>query len=289
MVQDKITTNDDLPHTAFPKKALLEPVVKADGKGGFIKQAWYCRSYIGGGGFGKCYHWILYDTDTNKVVKSVVSKNMDLSASDWNDRRTWSSPYTPGGVLSEVYIHQRLSQTGNTSILPYLGYKLDKKKYQAKIYTSYSNRGELFGLMKHYNRMSHRAGTPCPIPEPYIWHVANSLLNSMNCMYSGATNKNIAGPGEWVEVVHLDFKAHNLLLFDPDPKDRIASKYHWPSVKVIDFGLARELRDDFANPRDYKGPGTTDFRAPEQRGRDNATNSLPFSCATDVWGLGTNY
>ena len=72
-------------------------------------------------------------------------------------------------------------------------------------------------------------------------------------------------------ICHADVKPENLLLTSADPH---------ASIKLCDFGMARELRPDAAEEWFGDRIGTLDYWAPEM------VRKLPCGTAVDMWALG---
>ncbi|KAF2432187.1 kinase-like protein [Tothia fuscella] len=226
--------------------------------------AWILRKKLGQGGFGKCYHWIKYDTDTNSILDTVVCKIIDISEDEWNNRLYWYGD-TNNREPIEAILHRRLTTAKIHGVIEFRGYALDKEKRINKIHIRYASEGTLDTLIRKFRERK----PPVLIPEPLIWKVADRLLSTIEGMADGGGKEE-----GWVKILHRDFKTPNVAL--------IPGRGGF-SPLLLDFGGALEMTWD--NPQDYMGIWSRLMAAPEQR-LLTLDPPLEFGSHTDVYGLG---
>lgn len=109
------------------------------------------------------------------------------------------------------------------------------------------------------------------LPEPFIWHVYAELASALRFLYDLKPRP----------ICHRDIKPGNVVLHrDASQLAKLHSGgYIFPSVKLIDFDLAREY-----DPSDciFQG-GTTAFQPPEQLDLSQPPEATPQG---DVYALG---
>ena len=91
------------------------------------------------------------------------------------------------------------------------------------------------------------------------------------------------------EVVHLDFKPHNIFLGDypsDDPDSAPSNFAMYPTCKLGDFGMATYHHLAQRRPTAYIGRGTGGFFAPEQKQNYHGQKRPHLNAKTNVWGVG---
>jgi serine/threonine protein kinase len=122
------------------------------------------------------------------------------------------------------------------------------------------------------------------IPEPFLWHVVESLAIAGLLLERGVVDGNPMR--NWETIVHRDLRPANIFFGDPDPE----RFNRYPTPKIGDWGLAV-----YAPPSDYEGDISTKYRsegpyrnvAPEQRPSEMHKAGLKKGCLlsskTNVW------
>ncbi|KAF2163784.1 hypothetical protein M409DRAFT_25966 [Zasmidium cellare ATCC 36951] len=247
--------------------------------------AWRCFQ----GGMAVTNLWIQFDAN-NTVIDSAVRKDAFYD-NDWFDVRSWAGQVNNEGnrVPLELACHGEMDKVTSTVVQPYR--PLDAQAIQNfvrkttrsyRLYTAYCEHHDLHEIIQDYSQRGQ------PIPEPFIWSVAETLMECALVMERGHANERFRGSvANWQEIVHRDLKPGNIFMTAPNP-------YHfpeYPQARVGDWGLAiRTSRDDPNNPHWYQGPGTPGYRAPEHDGFVSAQTLRPLGgkmlACTNVWGIG---
>lgn len=94
----------------------------------------------------------------------------------------------------------------------------------------YCNGGTLEGLIVQYESQARR------IPEPFIWHAAESMMRAFCFMQLGIPQEtgNLTPPRSWTPIYHHDLHANNVMIassYSPD--------YIYPRVVLVDFGNSK--------------------------------------------------
>lgn len=126
--------------------------------------------------------------------------------------------------------------------------------------------GDLFALQaryRYYNRY---------LPEPFLWHVFDSLAASAEAMFMCSTEglpPRMTAVSTTDRVVNFDIKNTNVFLGYAEHRQSDPSKcggtqkYDYPVVKMGDFGLSLFTGPtDRRNPVGYFGYGTAFARPP---------------------------
>lgn len=100
-----------------------------------------------------------------------------------------------------------------------------------ELYMEYCNEGPLADLLGHYC-----INNTVPIPEAFIWHVAESLLSALCFLHHGirdafAHEEGTPIPGDWIPIVHGDIHQDNVLLASSGDSS-------YPRILLADFGNA---------------------------------------------------
>ena len=147
------------------------------------------------------------------------------------------------------------------------------------MYIEYCPYGDLHKIFLYHRRLNQ------PIPEPFIWHIFESLVNVGLLMEQGSLTQAQAQAG-WRLIVHRDLKPLNVFVgLHPQPVPTRDNWAAYPTIKLGDYGSAVEtsLTDDL-NPHDLLGHGTPMYRAPEQF--ENKGDPQLLTTKTNVFGVG---
>jgi serine/threonine protein kinase len=168
--------------------------------------------------------------------------------------------YKIGGLPREVEISRRLTSTGSRFILPYRAHCLIQDHSRVRIYTAFAKYGDLNRAIRH----RHQDLNYGPIPEPYIWYAAQSLVSALETMESGRRDDGKYPSSKWVGILHLDIKPSNIVLVDPPDESR-ENELQWLDLQLIDFGNSYGLWPRYENPTHFQNRGATVYMAPEAR------------------------
>lgn len=148
--------------------------------------------------------------------------------------------------IDAMYREIRLLQNlKHKHILKYITHKETKKNMY--LLTELIEGGELFDMIVSKSKYT----------ENDAKEVVLIMLDILRYLH----NKNI---------VHRDIKPENIMLVD---------KSDWTTVKIIDFGLAMEVKDDYGGI--YQGAGTPGYLAPE-----TLIQNPNYGKPADIWALG---
>lgn len=245
------------------------------------------RQLLGEGAFSQVYKGIKVDLKEQVAIKIINKTNLLQKQL--------------GNIQNEINIMNKLTNAGgHVNILRLI--ELFELEENCFLVLEYSDGGEIFNKIIEYTYFS----------EQLAKHVFAQLLNSIRFLHQN-------------NVVHRDIKPENLLFNriphvprseeevkkalrasdDESKKDEGAFK---PGVggggigtiKLADFGLAKQLRYDIAAPgkkqSNLKTPcGTAGYTAPEvihcgverkRRFKSSTSKSNFYSKAVDIWSLG---
>lgn len=191
------------------------------------------------------------------VYKCKSKQNSKFFAAKIIDTRKMNNKQTKK-ILLEVKINKKLK---HENIVKLIEHFFDNFKYTLVL--EYLSGGELFDAIiksKHIN-------------ENTVNILVKQILSAIDYMHTN-------------NIVHRDIKPENILLTSKElqsstvslpskSKETISSK---PMIKISDFGLAIEVKDDLMH--DYGYAGTPSYMAPEML-KQTAHNK-----AIDLWSLG---
>lgn len=163
-----------------------------------------------------------------------------------------------------------------TSDRAIVGSWVDRAAKLYKVYTEWCPFGDLADLVDFYIDNQRR------IPEPMIWHIAESLIRSGQRMLDVAINNN----GN--QIVHRDLKLGNVFLTDPEPNHY--NSYPLPCVGDFGHAITTSTNDEY-NPDWYFGKGTVGFNPVEMSSYLHPVTFLPLDHGkilepTNVWQMG---
>ncbi|KAF1985667.1 kinase-like protein [Aulographum hederae CBS 113979] len=263
----------------------------------FNSPLWVAR-LLDTGGFSTIYMVIRYGQD-GLIVDRVVQKHSRYNLSF----EEYSEDFDQTNAPNEVRIHNIIHGSGRRSIIPFRGWKPEVETEKAAerreernalrndpnnedeapdpmyhLYTDYAPYGDLHSLI-HNSWANDR-----PLPEAFIFHVFHELVNACLIMsYDGADpDLKTDNALDQSHIVHADLKPTNVLLgLEGDTAaDSLFPGY--PSINVMDFGLAfRTSEHDSGNPSSHGSRGTPSWRSPE------SVNSMhKFLYPSDIWCVG---
>lgn len=245
------------------------------------------RQLLGEGAFSQVYKGIKMDLKEQVAIKIINKTNLLLKQL--------------GNIQNEINIMNKLTNAGgHINILRLI--ELFESEENCFLVLEYSDGGEIFNKIIEYTYFS----------ETLAKHVFAQLLNAVRFLHQN-------------NVVHRDIKPENLLfnripyvprteeeakkaLRASDDESKQDEGSFNPGVggggigtiKLADFGLAKQLRYDIAAPgkkqSNLKTPcGTAGYTAPEvihcgverkRRFKSSASKSNFYSKAVDIWSLG---
>ncbi|KAK4503448.1 hypothetical protein PRZ48_004363 [Zasmidium cellare] len=242
------------------------------------------------GGMSTSALWIQFDAN-NTVIDRTVRKDV-LWEEHWFDARFWAGQASNEDTREplELACHGEMATITNTVVQPYnpltaqLIHDLVSRNTRSyRLYTAYCEHNDLKEIIRHYRSVGQ------PIPEPFIWSVAEALMECALAMELGHTNVLNTNPttANRQQIVHRDLKPTNVFLTAPNPAHFPA----YPQAKVGDFGLAIQTsQTDPNNPHWYQGAGTWGYWAPENGAFVNQVTLAPLGprmlACTNVWGVG---
>jgi serine/threonine protein kinase len=187
-----------------------------------------------------------------------MRKDVFPDEAQWKDPALWDDVMkTNSKIPNELETHSRLTRAGVGGIVqlredhhndPSIIHRAHKTY---RVYTEYAQHGDLENFLEDYVREGD------DVPEPFIWCVAEHLVEAGLGMFQGGT---IPLP-DWQQIVHRDYKLRNVFL-----STRSLMRYtEYPGLLLGDFGLAFFTSvDDENNPDFYLGVTTERWTAPEQ-------------------------
>ncbi|KAK5170895.1 uncharacterized protein LTR77_004039 [Saxophila tyrrhenica] len=203
------------------------------------------------GGMSSGGVWVRYDGN-NQIADRVYRKTAFSDDQDWRDPSRFQGPINDPNqkIPNELACHHALHGRPGIVRLKEAQYDpalVDNVTQSYRVYTEWCENGTFEAVVNAHQDQD------IPIPEPFIWSVAESLCRAGISM---------RGEGD-EEIVHRDMTPGNCFLRSPHPHDVYPD---YPQAVLGDFGLAfGTFLDDPNNLRWYKWCGTMGFLAPEQR------------------------
>ena len=161
--------------------------------------------------------------------------------------------------------------------------KVFLRKMMYRLHLEYCAYGDGLTLNRRYRRKSQEE---C-IPEPFLWHLFETLTEAALVMAQGSVQD---PQDDWLKVIHRDMKPDNILFTDQSPDDRHPA---YPRPVLADFDEAiQTLADDPLNPTAYcEEAGAVAYTPPEARQYfDTQTSELlegdKILMPASVWGIG---
>uniref|UniRef100_A0A1I8IF83 Protein kinase domain-containing protein n=1 Tax=Macrostomum lignano TaxID=282301 RepID=A0A1I8IF83_9PLAT len=179
-----------------------------------------------------------------KVYKVVTDRNQTVAVKVLPLSGTGQSGKLQKAVEMEKRGVEILKRLSHPNIVQFL--KCEHKSDGLYIFTELVSGHSLLELMQRQNK---------PFKESGIC----SGLNFLHCQQRGA-------------ILHRDIKSSNVMLTNEGV------------IKLIDFGLAREIFNTCSLSAGNQPKGTWHFMAPEMLMGEG--NSIPYSAKTDVWAFG---
>uniref|UniRef100_A0A1I8G9M0 Protein kinase domain-containing protein n=1 Tax=Macrostomum lignano TaxID=282301 RepID=A0A1I8G9M0_9PLAT len=180
----------------------------------------------------------------SEVYKALTDRNQTVAVKVLPLSGTGQSGKLQKAVEMEKRGVEILKRLSHPNILQFL--KCEQKSDGLYIFTELVSGHSLFELMQRQNK---------PFKESGIC----SGLNFLHCQPQGA-------------ILHRDIKSSNMMLNNEGV------------IKLIDFGLAKEIVDTCGLSTGVDPKGTPYFMAPELfMGEENL---IPYSAKTDVWAFG---
>uniref|UniRef100_A0A1I8IAS3 Protein kinase domain-containing protein n=1 Tax=Macrostomum lignano TaxID=282301 RepID=A0A1I8IAS3_9PLAT len=176
--------------------------------------------------------------------QTVAVKMLPLSGTDKSGKLQKAVEMEKRGV-------EILKRLSHPNILQFL--KCEQKSDGLYIFTELVLGHSLFELMQRQNK---------PFKESEVRDFSRQIclgLNFLHCQPQGA-------------ILHRDIKSENVMLTNEGV------------IKLIDFGLAREIFNTCSLSAGNQPKGTWHFMAPEMLMGEG--NSIPYSAKTDVWAFG---
>ncbi|KAL9086887.1 MAG: hypothetical protein Q9165_006893 [Trypethelium subeluteriae] len=257
---------------------------------------WVGKQVLGRGGFGTVGAWAR--TDEHNVIQEIIAvKDVPLKESsawtgnspenEWNQPFIWYDKATRTPL--ETKLHEVVHHQHCRNITDLLGWRRYIERGAFRLYLEFCPHGDLAEVLYSYYE------SPFFIPESFLWHLFLSLARACVTMdHVGARWQEPQNP-RWTDdtdIVHLDLKPSNTIVFLGEPTGRGFLGYEYPTPKVGDFGLAEYTdRNDTRNPGFFDIIGTAGYKNPEQLGYSNHFNDLVlswsnvFSVGVLMWSL----
>uniref|UniRef100_A0A1I8J4L7 Protein kinase domain-containing protein n=1 Tax=Macrostomum lignano TaxID=282301 RepID=A0A1I8J4L7_9PLAT len=186
-----------------------------------------------------------------KVYKAVTDRNQTVAVKVLPLRDTGQSGKLQKAVEMEKRGVEILKRLSHPNILKLL--KCELKSDGLYIFTELVSGHSLFELMQRQHK---------PFKESEVRDFSRQIcsgLNFLHCQPEGA-------------ILHRDIKSGNIMLTDEGV------------IKLIDFGLAKEIVGTCGLSTGIDPKGTSYFLAPELFMGEG--DSIPYSAKTDVWAFG---
>lgn len=213
-------------------------------------------------------------------------------ARTWSADSLWNGPPINRNPL-EGHLHM-LMNTGQPSVIEFLGDHVNRKLRMIRIYTAYAELGDLQVLVDNHARLGQAIDenrqpltVDTRIPAVVVICLCEAMAASVCLMAHGQLpddqgrwelgfgNGDAPNPPWAHEIVHRDIKPANYFLTECKDPTRWRGL---PIAALGDFGNAFDLSNP---PLITKGMGTPGYEAPEQ-----GYNNHPVSSAANVFQVG---
>ncbi|PAA69168.1 hypothetical protein BOX15_Mlig024086g1 [Macrostomum lignano] len=187
----------------------------------------------------------------SEVYKALTDRNQTVAVKVLPLSGTGQSGKLQKAVEMEKRGVEILKRLSHPNILQFL--KCEQKSDGLYIFTELVSGHSLFELMQRQNKPFKESGV-----RDFSRQICSGL-NFLHCQPQGA-------------ILHRDIKSSNMMLNNEGV------------IKLIDFGLAKEIVDTCGLSTGVDPKGTPYFMAPELfMGEENL---IPYSAKTDVWAFG---
>lgn len=155
-------------------------------------------------------------------------------------------------MINEVSV---LKKMRHYNVVRYYEKVVDSVNKNLYIVMEYIENGDLQKLIKKKKREAEQSDHPVKIEERFIWKVMIQTLQALNACHQ------MDDP-----ILHRDIKPANIML------------NKWDDVKLVDFGLSKELREEGGLAQ--TNVGTPYYMSPEIMGGKG------YNDKADIWALG---
>ena len=211
---------------------------------------------LGKGAFGNVY---LYKHKYSN--KSYAVKIIDKLKEEYKG----TSQY----LQSEIKILTKLNNHPN---IIKLEQKLENKNHLLLV-MEYCNGGTLSDCLRKYININNTKG----FTEEIIQRIMRQIVNALYYIHSN-------------NIIHRDLKLQNIMVNFDNEKDRVNLNMMKANVKIIDFGLSKELSN---NSYTNSVLGTLNYMAPKLveehyrlRQKEKIEKTIGYGKEIDIWALG---
>ena len=153
---------------------------------------------------------------------------------------------------------RQLRQFDHANVCKYIDafVKQGKRRTDADQGSLYMELCDLGSVGDMIERLTDKAGSQTHLPEAFVWHMLNSLMQGLTYIHQGTPKGTYEAISDWQTVLHCDIKPHNIFLKTP----RQGGLY--PTIVIGDFGVCQKQSDPHWD-RARRIRGTIAWQPPE--------------------------
>ena len=211
--------------------------------------------------FGLNFIQLIGKGNFGEVYLTKINGDPGLYATKKLDRKVCERPPLLDRLINEINILQNVN---HPNIVKFKTLKKTQNNWY--IVTEYINGDSLTNNLKRYMSLYNKT-----FPEDIVQHIMRQIVDALQYLHFN-------------KIVHRDLKLDNILVSYPTEYDKQNLNLKNCQVKIIDFGFAKVLRNQFTNTL----LGTAPNMDPQILGQfATGQKTGGYNETVDIWSLGT--